>query len=74
MPRHALDLVSLLPGLVFVAIGVVSLIDRLDVTRLDYAWFWPCAAFLLGVVVLARLFRRGGQSVGSSSSETEFMQ
>jgi cytochrome c-type biogenesis protein CcmH/NrfF len=73
--RHALDLVSLVPGLVFVVVGIVSLTGTLDVQRIDYMWVWPAIAIVLGIILLASLLRRGdSQSSGSRSSDTEFMQ
>lgn len=59
MRPHNLDLVSLLPGLVFVALGTASLTGVLDVTRIDFVWLWPAVAILLGVLLLARLLPRG---------------
>ncbi len=75
MKRHPLDLVSLVPGLLFVVVGIVSLTGALDVLRIDYMWVWPAIAIVVGIILLASLLRRGdGQSSGSRSSETEFMQ
>jgi hypothetical protein len=54
--RHRLDLVSLVPGAVFVAIAVASL-RGWDVTRIDYAWFWPAIAIGVAVVLIAGLLR-----------------
>jgi hypothetical protein len=71
MRRHGWDLVSLVPGLVFLAVGLASLAGWLDVTQIDYGWLWPIVAMVLGIVLLASL---RGQSSGSKSSDSEFMQ
>jgi hypothetical protein len=58
MARHPADLVSLIFGMLFAAIGVVLLLGRLDGIRLD--WILPVATVVLGVllIVLARSIGR----------------
>ncbi len=61
MKRHPTDLLSLLPGLLFVAIAVVALAGGLTVDLLSADWVWPSVLIALGVLVLASagLGRRG---------------
>lgn len=59
MRRHDLDAVSLVSGLVFAAVGIAFLTGRVDVMRLDPTWLAPVAAIVLGLVLIARLVRRG---------------
>ena len=61
MKRHPTDLLSLLPGLLFVTIAVVALAGGLTVDLLSADWVWPVALIALGVLVLASagLGRRG---------------
>jgi cytochrome c-type biogenesis protein CcmH/NrfF len=56
--RHDLDGLSLLSGLVFLALGSAFLTGRVDVLRLNPLWLWPALAILVGVVLLAGLRRR----------------
>lgn len=53
MKRHSTDLLSLLPGLLFVAIAVLALAGGLTVDLLSADWVWPSALIALGVLVLA---------------------
>lgn len=61
MKRHSTDLLSLLPGLLFVAIAVLALAGGLTVDLLAADWVWPSVLIALGVLVLASagLGRRG---------------
>lgn len=52
MKRHPLDLLSLLPGLAFVGIAVLTLAGGLSVDLLASDWFWPSVLVVLGLVVL----------------------
>lgn len=58
MTRHPADLVSLTFGMLFVAIGFVLLLGRLDGIRLD--WVLPAATVIVGVLLIsvARSARR----------------
>lgn len=53
MKRHPTDLLSLLPGLLFVAIATVALAGGLTVDLLSADWVWPSVLIALGVLVLA---------------------
>lgn len=61
MKRHPTDLLSLLPGLLFVTIATVALAGGLTVDLLSADWVWPSVLIALGVLVLASagLGRRG---------------
>jgi hypothetical protein len=50
--RHPLDLLSLLPGLAFVGLAVLTLAGGLTVDLLASDWFWPSVLVVLGLVVL----------------------
>ena len=60
MHRHPMDLMSFVPGLVFVGIAVVTLADGLTLDLLTAEWVWPVVLILLGVGVLASAGRRRG--------------
>lgn len=53
MKRHPTDLLSLVPGLLFVAIAAVALAGGLTVDLLSADWVWPSVLIALGVLVLA---------------------
>ena len=46
------DVIALLFGLLFTAIGLVVLVDRVGVLS-DARWLWPALLVSLGVVMLA---------------------
>jgi hypothetical protein len=50
VPRHDLDVVSLVAGVVFGGTAVVFLVDR--ATGLSGRWVWPVLLILVGVVGL----------------------
>lgn len=59
MTTHRPDVTGIAAGLLFVALGAVFLLDRLDVwdVRLDVVW--PAALVGVGaLIVLGALFRR----------------
>jgi hypothetical protein len=62
MARHPADLVSLIFGMLFAAIGVVLLMGRLDGIRLD--WILPVATVVLGVLLIAL-----ARSIGRESDD-----
>ena len=57
MERHRLDALSLIFGLLFVAIAMVGLTDVFTLTAADLRWLGPA---LLVVVGIALLFTAGG--------------
>lgn len=61
MRTHPTDPVSLVSGLLFVAIATVAIAGGLTVDVLAAEWVWPSALVLLGLLVLATagLGRRG---------------
>ncbi len=57
MRRHDLDPVSLVFGVVFAVIGLVSLLDIADIVDIDGKWLWPGVLIVLGVIGLATALR-----------------
>lgn len=53
MRRTAVDVASLVAGLVVVALGLILLLDRLDVWDLRFGWLGPALAATVGAVLLA---------------------
>ena len=53
MRTHRSDLVSLVMGLVFLALGLRFLQPGAQVWRMDWSWVWPAVLLLGGVLVLA---------------------
>lgn len=51
--RGRLDIASLVAGLVVVALGLVLLLDRLEVWDLRFGWLGPALAGSVGAVLLA---------------------
>ena len=60
MERHDLDVVSLVAGLLFVALGATFLLDELDVLDLQLRWVWPSLLIALGIAGLVTSRPRGG--------------
>jgi hypothetical protein len=58
MKRHALDLVSLLGGLLFVGLGVAFLLDSLNVWSADITWVPPIVLIVLGLAGVLSTFAR----------------
>jgi hypothetical protein len=58
MRRHPTDLLSLLPGLVFVAVAATALAGGIDFElRLELDWVWPALLLAVGLALLAGLGR-----------------
>lgn len=51
--RARLDLPSLVAGLVVIALGLVLLLDRLEVLDLRFGWLGPALAGAVGAILLA---------------------
>jgi hypothetical protein len=51
--RHDVDIMSLIAGLVFVAVGVAYLLSAMDVIEVEAKWVVPLALIGLGVAGLA---------------------
>ena len=60
MTTHRTDLVSLVPGLLLVAVAIGALTDNLDIDLVTAEWAWPALLVALGLVVLASAGRRRG--------------
>lgn len=59
MIRDRFDAGGVIAGLVFIALGVIFLLDRLDVWELRFDIVWPAVLIGVGVVVLVgALLRR----------------
>lgn len=52
MTRHRLDPISLVAGLVFAVIGLLSLFTSLDGADLGVRWIWPLPVIVLGLLLL----------------------
>ncbi len=53
MRTHPTDLLSLVPGVVAVAVAIVALTGRLTLDVLATDWIWPTVLVGLGLLVLA---------------------
>ena len=62
MSRHPLDLVSLLFGAVFTAIGVVYLIPTIGLRALWSPQLWPALLVVVGLWLIASTMRRRSRS------------
>ena len=60
MPRHDLDLISLMAGVGFAGIAVVSLLS--DGGALTARWTWPVLLIVMGLVGLLAARRTPGDS------------
>jgi flagellar biosynthesis protein FliQ len=58
MKRHALDLISLLGGLLFVGLGVAFLLDSLNIWSADITWVPPIVLIVLGLAGVLSTFAR----------------
>ena len=58
MPKHELDVVSLVAGVAFGGAGLVFLVDRW--TGLSARWVWPILLIVIGVAGLVAS-RRGAR-------------
>lgn len=59
MQRHDLDLTALVTGLVFVALGLVLVIDGAGWVDADLRWIAPVLLVALGAAGLAAALRTG---------------
>lgn len=50
--KHDLDPVSLIAGIVFLAIGVPALFDQFTLSLLQLEWLWPLLLIGLGAGLL----------------------
>jgi branched-subunit amino acid permease len=57
MKKHDLDPVSLVFGVVFAVVGVMSLLDHADVIDIDGRWLWPGVLIALGLMGLMTALR-----------------
>jgi hypothetical protein len=58
MPRHPLDLLSLLVGLGFCALGIAGLGTWVDIRHVDSDWVAPTVLVLLGLALFGSIFAR----------------
>lgn len=65
MKRHALDIVSLVFGVIFVGVAVTGMFVDEDVTVLEARWVWPALLVLAGAVIL--LFTIRGEDTGAGT-------
>ena len=59
MRSHRSDVVSLVMGIVFLALGVRFLQPGAQVWTIDWSWLWPAALLLGALLVLASARSRG---------------
>lgn len=52
MKPHRTDLVSFIPGVVFVGVALAALFGGLRLDALATEWFWPVSLVIIGIVVL----------------------
>ncbi len=52
MKPHRTDLVSFVPGVVFVGVALAALFGGLRLDALATEWFWPVSLVVIGIVVL----------------------
>ena len=53
MSRRTLDATSLVAGLVLIGVGVVLLLDRLEVLDLRFGYLWPLLLAAVGAILVA---------------------
>lgn len=58
MERHDLDPVSLVFGIVFLALASTALFDNVDFTPISARWLWPGLLIVAGALVLVTSIRR----------------
>ena len=68
MPRHDLDVLSLMAGIAFVGTAVAALVD--EGPGLPLRWVAPALLILVGLVGLVAASRRGGELPGNEDAET----
>lgn len=71
MKTHRTDLVSLVPGLLLVAIAVGALTDNLDIDLFTAEWVWPALLVALGLVVLASAGRPRSDQPGATAGHVD---
>lgn len=62
MKPHRTDLVSFIPGVVFVAVALAALFGGLRLDALATEWFWPVSLVVIGIVVLVTSSRSGSDA------------
>ena len=67
MTRHRLDPISLVAGLIFAAIGLLSLFTNLNGADIGIRWVWPLPVIVLGLLLLTI----GDHDEGSSGDVEE---
>lgn len=58
MKRHDIDVLSLVFGVVFLAMAATGLFDRVDFAPIEARWVWPTVLIVAGAIVLATSVRR----------------
>ena len=61
MPRHELDLTSLLAGMLFIGLGLAFVLELTEVVDVDARWIWPVLFLGLGAAGLASSLRTVSQ-------------
>lgn len=71
MKPHRTDLVSFVPGVVFVAVALAALFGGLRLDALATEWFWPVSLVVIGIVVLVTSSRSGSYPVERSPDDAD---
>ncbi len=76
MSRHAADVVSLVFGVVFVALGLVGIVDTLSVSLADIRWLLPGLLIVFGLVLVITSGRDRGDApaTGHDTPGTEVVR
>lgn len=69
MKPHRTDLVSFVPGVVFVVVALAALFGGLRLDALATEWFWPVSLVVIGIVVLVTSSRSGTDAAERSPGD-----
>ena len=68
MERHELDPISLVFGILFLALASTALFDNIDLTPFESRWVWPVLLIIAGAAVLVSSFGRSEPPVETVES------
>ncbi len=57
MQRHRFDPLSLIPGVVFVAVGIAALSGTIRIQTIAWDWVWPITLLVIGALLVPTGFR-----------------
>lgn len=64
MKRHAVDIVSLVFGIIFLGLGVTAIYADEDITFLEARWVWPTLLVVAGIAIVGFTLRRSPKADG----------